>query len=107
MRRSGRICAPTRRRNRSTSVCATHEPRRKRALVARPDGAPLQLWQFEQSSDLAAIVDPERRQQRIDAGVVPFDTVENEARASGTAHFTALRDQASVAAAAWQALSEG
>ncbi len=82
------------------------QPLRRLPLFARPDGAPMQLWQFEQSSDLAAIVDPERRQQRIDAGVVPFDTVENEARAAGTAHFAALRDQADAAAATWRALGE-
>jgi type VI secretion system protein ImpA len=66
----------------------------------------MQLWQFEQSSDLATIVDPERRQQRIDAGIVPYDTVENEARAAGIEHFTALRDQAVAAAAAWRELSD-
>ncbi len=82
------------------------QPLRRLLLFARPDGAPMQLWQFEQSSDLAAIVDPERRQQRIDAGVVPFDTVENEARAAGMAHFAALRDQAAAAAAAWRELSD-
>lgn len=82
------------------------QPLRRLPLFARPDGAPVQLWQFEQSSDLAAIVDPERRQQRIDAGVVPFDTVENEARAAGAAHFTELRDQAVAAATAWRELSD-
>ena len=82
------------------------QPLRKLPLFARPDGAAMQLWQFEQSSDLATIVDPERRQQRIDAGVVPYDTVENEARAAGIAHFTALRDQAVAAAAAWRELSD-
>ena len=83
------------------------QPLHKLTLFTRPDGAPLQLWQFEQSSELAKIVDPERRQQRIDnTGVVPFDTIENEARASGAAHFTVLRDEANAALAAWQALSE-
>lgn len=82
------------------------QPLRKLVLFHRPDGAPLQLWQFEQSSDLAAIVDPERRQQRIGAGVVPFDTVENEARAAGAANFTALREEANRAAAVWQELSQ-
>jgi type VI secretion system protein ImpA len=82
------------------------QPLRRLPLFARPDGAAIQLWQFEQSSELATIVDPERRQQRIDAGVVPFDTVENEAQAAGTAHFTALREQAVAAAAAWRELSE-
>jgi type VI secretion system protein ImpA len=82
------------------------QPLRRLPLFERPDGAPMQFWQFEQSSDLAAIVDPERRQQRIDAGVVPFDTVENEAQAAGVAHFTALHEQAAAAAAAWRALGE-
>jgi type VI secretion system protein ImpA len=82
------------------------QPLRKLPLFARPAGAPMQFWQYEQSSDLAAIVDPARRQQRIDSGVVPFDTVENEARAAGAAYFTALRNQANAAAAAWRALSE-
>lgn len=82
------------------------QPLRKLPLFERPDGAAMQLWQFEQSSDLAAVVDPERRQQRIDAGVVPFDTVENEARAAGAAHFAKLREQATAAAAAWHALGE-
>ena len=82
------------------------QPLRKLPLFLRPDGAPMQFWQFEQSSDLAAIVDPERRQQRIDAGTVPFDTVENEARAAGTAHFAVLRDQADAAGEAWRALAD-
>ena len=82
------------------------QPLRQLPLFLRPDGMTLQFWQFEQSTDLAAIVDPERRQQRIDAGVVPFDTVENEARAAGTAHFAALRADAEAAAAAWRALGE-
>ncbi|HKS88691.1 MAG TPA: type VI secretion system ImpA family N-terminal domain-containing protein, partial [Stellaceae bacterium] len=78
------------------------QPLRKLTLFVRPDGEKLQFWQFEQSSDLAAIVDPERRQQRIDAGVVPFETLESEARAAGAAPFAALRDEAVAAAAAWQ-----
>jgi len=82
------------------------QPLRRLPLFARPDGAPMQFWQFEQSSDLAAIVDPERRQLRIDAGVVPFDTVENEARAAGAEHFTTVRDQARAAAAAWRTLGD-
>jgi type VI secretion system protein ImpA len=82
------------------------QPLRKLPLFPRPDGTPMQLWQFEQSGDLAAIVDPERRQQRIDAGVVPFDTLENEARVAGTAHFAGLRDQAVAATVAWQELGQ-
>jgi type VI secretion system protein ImpA len=66
----------------------------------------MQLWQFGQSAELAAIVDPERRQQRIAAGVIPFDTAEAEARAAGTAHFTTLHEQAETAVTAWRALGE-
>jgi type VI secretion system protein ImpA len=82
------------------------QPLRKLALFARPDGTPLQLWQFQQSTELAGIADATRRQQRIDAGIVPFDTLENEARAVGGDHFTALRRDATEAAEAWRALSD-
>ena len=82
------------------------QPLRQLPLFARPDGAALQLWQYEQSSELAAIVDPERREQRIAAGVLPFEVVEAEARAAGAAHFRGLRHQAIAAAAAWQGLSD-
>lgn len=81
-------------------------PLRKLLLFNRPDGTPVQFWQYEQSSELAAIVDPERRQQRIDAGVIPFETLEEEARAAGAARFAALRAQGEAAAAAWRSLGE-
>jgi type VI secretion system protein ImpA len=81
-------------------------PLRKLTLFLRPDGAPFQFWQFEQSTDLAAIVDPERRQQRIDGGAVPFETLENEAIAAGAATFATLRAQATEAGKAWRALGD-
>lgn len=82
------------------------QPLRRLPLFVRPDGAEMQLWQFGQSAELAAIVDPDRRQQRIAAGVIPFDTAEAEARAAGMAHFTALRELAQAAVAAWRALGD-
>lgn len=82
------------------------QPLRMLPLFARPDGAVLQFWQFEQSAALAAITDPERRQQRIDAGTVPFETVEAEARAAGAAHFARLRERAEAAVAGWRALGD-
>jgi type VI secretion system protein ImpA len=82
------------------------QPLRRLPLFVRADGAEMQLWQFQQSAELAAIVDPERRQQRIAAGVIPFDTAEAEARAAGAAHFTALSEQAAAAVDAWRALGE-
>jgi type VI secretion system protein ImpA len=80
-------------------------PLRRLPLFTRPDGSLLQFWQFEQSENLAKSPDAETRQKRIDAGVLPFDVVENEARAAGRAHFAELRAQADAAAEAWQALA--
>lgn len=82
------------------------QPLRRITLFVRPDGAALQFWQYEQSAALAGIADAARRQQRIDAGVLTFETVENEARAAGGAHFTVVHRQAAAAAAAWQELSD-
>lgn len=80
------------------------QPLRKLGLFARPDGAPFCLWQYQSSLELAAIVDPERREQRIAAGVVPFENVENEARAAGSAHWSALRAELVDAMSAWEAM---
>ncbi len=80
------------------------QPLRRITLFLRPDGAPFEFWQYEQSRELAGIGDAARRQQRLDAGVVPFETVESEARAAEPARFGSLRDTSAAAAAAWQAL---
>lgn len=80
------------------------QPLRRIVLFARPDGAPFEFWQYEQSREAAGIGDAARRQQRLDAGVVPFETVESEARAADPACFARLRDHAVDAGEAWQAL---
>ena len=80
------------------------QPLAKVTLFQRPDGAPLHLWQYQQSFELAGVDDEARRQQRIEAGALPFDTLENEARAAGAARFISLQAEATEAAAAWQAL---
>lgn len=80
-------------------------PLRRLPLFMRPDGAPMQFWQFEQSENLVNSADAETRQKRIDAGVLPFEVVENEARAAGRAHFAELQAQADAAAEAWRALA--
>jgi type VI secretion system protein ImpA len=82
------------------------QPLRRLTLFTRANGEPLQLWQFEQSTELAKLADAEKRQQRIASGVLPFETIENEALAVGPAHFAALRDQAIPAAALWRQLSD-
>ena len=82
------------------------QPLGKLVLFKRPDGAPFQLWQYQQSYDVAGIDDQARRQQRIEAGALPFETVENEARAAGSEWFDALQAEAATAAAAWKALGQ-
>lgn len=82
------------------------QPLRRVALFARPDGAPFEFWQYEQSREVAGIGDAARRQQRLDGGVVPFETVESEARAAGPAIFDTLRDDAAQALEAWQSLAQ-
>jgi type VI secretion system protein ImpA len=79
------------------------QPLRKLPLCMRPGGEPLFFWQYEQSVEVAGIGDAVRRQQRLDAGVLPFETVETEARLAGK-DFAVLRRQAEDAAVAWTAL---
>ncbi|MGD9616833.1 MAG: type VI secretion system protein TssA [Alphaproteobacteria bacterium] len=79
---------------------------RRVSLFLRPDGSPMPFWQYEQSENLAKSGDTEVRQKRIEAGVLPFETVENEAHAAGAAHFVALRTEAKAAVDAWRGLSE-
>ena len=81
------------------------QPLRKITLFERPDGMPLFYWQYEQSVELAAISDEGRRQARLAAGVVPFDTIENEARRAGAA-LTELQQQSEGAAGAWKTLAD-
>jgi type VI secretion system protein ImpA len=80
------------------------QPLRRTALFNRADGAPLQFWQYEQSIALAGVVEEARRQQRIAAGVIPYDTLEAEARVSGGAMSATLQRDATAAAEAWSAL---
>jgi len=83
------------------------QPLRKLVLFERPtDRSPFCLYQYEQSAQLAGIDSAERRQQRLDTGVLPFEMVENEARMAGGAHFALLRAQAAEAGDAWRALGQ-
>ena len=82
------------------------QPLRRVTLFIRPDGDPLQFWQYEQAVGLAGIVDEARRAQRLNAGVIPFETVEAEAQLAGPASFVELSRSASAAAEAWRGLSD-
>jgi type VI secretion system protein ImpA len=79
------------------------QPLRKVPLFELPNGRMVALWQYEQSAELATVVDEERREQRLSAGVLPFDHIEASARAAMPA-LRRLRNEAREAAAAWQAL---
>ncbi|MEJ0018308.1 MAG: type VI secretion system protein TssA [Acetobacteraceae bacterium] len=73
-------------------------------LFNRTDGSPLAYYQYRQSEQLGGL-DAERRQQRVEAGAVPFEEVEREARAAGVRRFTALMAEAREARDAWQAMA--
>ncbi len=73
-------------------------------LFNRADGSPVAYYQYRQSEQLGTL-DAERRQQRIEAGAVPFEDLEREARASGARHFAALLSDAKAARDAWQAMA--
>lgn len=79
-------------------------PLYKLNLFTRPDGTPVALYQYQASSKASAL-DAERRQQRIDAGTIPFDDLEKELRAVGTAAMGRLRGDATEALEAWEAMS--
>jgi type VI secretion system protein ImpA len=81
------------------------QPLLKLPMFTRPDGTPLPYWQYRQAAETAAIGDAARREQRLHAGVLPFETVETEARAAGGPHFAALLRQVRAAEAAWQAMA--
>jgi type VI secretion system protein ImpA len=73
-------------------------------LFDRPDGSPVAFYQYQQSEQLGTL-DAERRQQRIDAGAVPMETLEREARAAGMTRFAKLLADARDAREAWQEMA--
>jgi len=82
------------------------QPLRRIRLFERGDGTPLELWQYEQSRDVAGIGDAAVRQQRLAAGILPFEVVESEARQACGDVFSTLGTQAAEACEAWQTFGE-
>lgn len=82
------------------------QPLRKVPLFSRPNGAALAFWQYEQAIEVAGIGDSGRRKQRLDAGALLLADIEQEAQATGQAHFRQLRADATGALAAWDVLAE-
>lgn len=79
-------------------------PLSRMVLFRRSDGSDVEYYQYQASAALVSL-DATRRQQRIDAGVVPFDEMERDARTVGLRALTKLRDDAKGALAAWEAMS--
>ncbi|WP_338663885.1 type VI secretion system protein TssA [Pararoseomonas sp. SCSIO 73927] len=80
------------------------QPLRKTVLYHRPDGSAFGLWRYVATIELAGIADSERRAARIEAGVLPFEEVEREARLVGPAHWSALRAEVADATESWTAM---
>ncbi len=77
------------------------QPLFKLALFPRRDGSPVTLYRWHQSEELGKL-DPTRLKQRIEAGAVPLDELESDARAAGAPVFGPLRAAAASARDAWQ-----
>ncbi|MGH7056972.1 MAG: type VI secretion system protein TssA [Acetobacteraceae bacterium] len=82
------------------------QPLRKLALFRRPEGEALAYWQYEQAREVQGIGDAARRQARLDAGVLPLEQLEQEARVAGAQHFASLRAAMRAALAAWRGMAE-
>ncbi|MCH4092632.1 type VI secretion system protein TssA [Acetobacter sp.] len=77
---------------------------RKLELYRRSDGAPFLFWQYEQSEEVEGIGDSARKKQRLEAGVVPFAGVEEEASRFGQTSLTELYRSSRDALRQWRAL---
>ncbi|MGH7155795.1 MAG: type VI secretion system protein TssA, partial [Acetobacteraceae bacterium] len=80
------------------------QPLYKLPLFVRADGGPVALYQWQQSAQLGTL-DAARRKQRVDAGAVPLEDLEKEARAIPAKNFAQLRHHAREARAAWQQMA--
>jgi type VI secretion system protein ImpA len=79
------------------------QPLRKIPLFPLASGEALAFWQYQQSAELVTMAEDARREQRLSAGVTPFDTVENAARAN-IPMLKHVRQSARACLAAWQAV---
>jgi type VI secretion system protein ImpA len=77
------------------------QPLQKLPLFRGGQGETVLLFQYLQSAELATIADPKRLEARINAGVTPYDTMQNAARAAAPSGYNALRKDFVAARAAW------
>ncbi len=74
---------------------------RRTTLYRRPSGEVVSLYRYEAALETAAISDETRREQRYAQGILPLETVENEARFDRRGLAGLIAD-ATEARAAWQ-----
>jgi type VI secretion system protein ImpA len=79
-------------------------PLHKLSFFNRADGSPVAFYQYRASARLGSL-DAAARQQRIEAGTMPFDEVEKEARTIGRFSMAKVRDEARAALEAWEAMT--
>jgi type VI secretion system protein ImpA len=82
------------------------QPLLKLPLFNDANGEPVMLFQYEQSAELETIADAKRLESRIKAGVIPYDTMKNTARAVSPGVYVALRQNLDAARTAWTAMGE-
>lgn len=80
------------------------QPLHKLTLFTRPDGTPIALYQFQASEQLATL-DAARKKQRIEAGTIPIEDLEKEARIQGPHAVAKLRTEAREALEAWETMA--
>ena len=80
------------------------QPLHKLPLFTRGDGTAIALYQYQSSAQLPTL-DAERRKQRLEAGAIPFEDLEKEARSTGARTLTRLRDDTRAALQAWEAMA--
>ena len=80
------------------------QPLLKLPLFRDANGEPILLFQYEQSAELLTISDQNRLESRLNAGVLPYETVQSAARATPAGVFAALRRDLQAAQSAWVAM---
>ena len=80
------------------------QPLLKLPLFNDANGEPVMLFQYEQSAELETIADAKRRESRVNAGVLPYDTMKSTARAVPAGVYVALRRNLEAAQEAWSAM---
>jgi type VI secretion system protein ImpA len=80
------------------------QPIHRLVLFERPDGSSVAFYQYRASAALSSL-DPQRREQRIQAGTIAFEDLEKDARTTGLRSLTRLRDEAAEALQAWEEMA--